>query len=323
MIDYNSTFLRCLPLRHRFNTTFLSIVLFFTICTNSYALEFNLADYESSSKSFLEKDFSLPENYNNLAEVRLLENASPLIVTAELVDTEAVDKNNIETTTDKSTVALTSASNVADTEQRTPDWNGVIRDISIIFGGQVAAVAITYVMPESFSAWTPEQKKAGWAKYKANFVNPVLDKDQFYVNYTLHPYWGATYYTRARERGLDQTYSFLYSVLLSTMYEFGTECIAEKPSIQDLIVTPVAGSLLGAYIFEPWRESIKRKSELRWYDHTALVLTDPLGVISLGVEKMFGIKSTIMVNLPVPQIQNGSLSTTKNYLGATMQFAFN
>ncbi|MDD2365083.1 MAG: DUF3943 domain-containing protein [Desulfuromonadaceae bacterium] len=208
-------------------------------------------------------------------------------------------------------------------EQRQPDWDGIFRDTGVVVGGQIVAVAITYVMPESFSAWTPEQKKAGFDKYKRNFVNPVMDKDKFYINYILHPYWGATYYIRARERGLNQAYSFAYSALLSAAYEFGVECIAEKPSIQDIFVTPIGGSLLGAYVFEPWRESIKSKPELRWYDHTALVLTDPLGLISLGFEKMFGIKSTIVVNVPIPQLQNRASSIAKNYLGATIQFPFN
>lgn len=205
------------------------------------------------------------------------------------------------------------------------DWNGILRDTGIIFGGQIAAVGITYVLPQSFSSWSPEQKKNGYKKYSDNFVNPVLDKDKLYVNYALHPYWGATYYTRARERGLDQKSSLFYSTIMSAMYEFGIECLAEKPSIQDLIVTPVAGSLLGAYIFEPLRESIKSKRELRWYDHAVLTLTDPLGVVSLGFEKLFGIKSTIMVNYPAPLIQNRSVATVaaskSNQFGVTMQFS--
>jgi hypothetical protein len=209
---------------------------------------------------------------------------------------------------------------------RVTDWDGIKRDTGIIVGGQVGAVAITYFMPQSFSAWTPEQKKAGFDKYKRNFVNPVMDKDKFYINYALHPYWGATYYTRARERGLDKEYAVAYSALLSAAYEFGIECIAERPSIQDLVVTPLVGSLMGA-LLEPWRDSIKRKEELRWYDHTALVLTDPLGVLCLGVEKMFGIKSTIMVDYSPAQRRTnptGSvLASNSSRIGVSLQIPFN
>lgn len=211
-------------------------------------------------------------------------------------------------------------------DNRIPDWRGIGRDTGIIIGGQLAAVGITYVMPESFSSWTPEQKKAGAKKYKNNVAHPVMDKDEFYINYLLHPYWGATYYTRARERGLDTVSSFGYSVMMSALYEFGVEAIAERPSIQDLIATPVLGSLLGALI-EPWRDSIKSKQELLWYDHAALILTDPLGVVSLGFEKMFGIKSTIIVDYSVPQRQNRStgsaVASNSSRIGVVLQFPLN
>jgi hypothetical protein len=209
-------------------------------------------------------------------------------------------------------------------EGRVPDWNGIWRDTGILFVSQLAAGAFFYAMPESVSDWSSEQRKSGFKQYGDNFVDPVFDKNSFTMNYVLHPYWGATYYIRGRERGLDKVSSFVYSALISAMYEFGVECFFEKPSIQDLIVTPVAGSLLGAFIFEPWRESIKRKQELRWYDHAALVLTDPVGVLSLGFEKLFGIKSTIMVDYSVPQLQKPpsgtALASRGNRIGASMQF---
>lgn len=212
-------------------------------------------------------------------------------------------------------------------ENRTPDWDGVWRDTGILFGTQVVAAGIIYSMPESFSSWSNEQKKNSFKKYIENVVSPVIDQDQHYINYVLHPYWGATYYIRARERGLDKIPSFFFSAMISAMYELGVESLFEKSSIQDLLVTPVAGSLLGAFVFEPWRESIKRKPNLRWYDHAALVVTDPVGVLSLGVERMFGIKSTIMVDYTVPQIQNrstGSVAASKSSrLGFVLKFPFN
>ena len=208
-------------------------------------------------------------------------------------------------------------------ENRAPDWDGIWRDSGVLFGAQAVAAGITLLAPESVSGWSAEEKRNSFKKYGNNFVHPVLDKDKFYINYILHPYWGATYYTRARERGFDKSSSFVYSTLMSALYEFGSECFYEKPSIQDLIVTPVAGSLLGAYLFEPWRESIKRKQELRWYDHAALVATDPIGVLSLGFEKLFGIKPTIMIDYKVPQLQRSTVASRNSGLGVVMQFHFN
>ena len=49
------------------------------------------------------------------------------------------------------------------------------------------------------------------------------DKDPAWINYIGHPYWGATYYIRARERGFGEFGSFIYSAFLSALYEYGIE----------------------------------------------------------------------------------------------------
>ncbi len=185
--------------------------------------------------------------------------------------------------------------------KRAPDWGGILRDTGVLFAAQVGTIGVIYVMPENASGWSEEDKRD---------VFPEIEDDKWYLNYLVHPYWGATYYIRGRERGLGKAQSVVYSALLSAMYEFGVECLFENPSIQDLLVTPVAGSLVGAFLFEPWRESIKSKQQLRWYDHAVLVLTDPIGVLSLGFEKLFGIQSTIMVDYSAPHRQNRSAGAT-------------
>ena len=210
--------------------------------------------------------------------------------------------------------------------ERAPDWDGIWRDTAILAGAQVGAAAVLFALPESVSKWTSEDKKSTFRDYADNFTKPGFDRDEFYINYVLHPYWGATYYIRGRERGLDQASSFVFSALISAMYEFGIECFFEKPSIQDLIVTPVVGSLVGAYLFEPWRESIKSKQELGWYDHVALVVTDPIGVLSLGLEKMLGLKTTVTMRYPIPKSVAGSqgrVSANNKQVGIAMKFVFN
>lgn len=212
-------------------------------------------------------------------------------------------------------------------EKRIPDWNGIWRDTGILFGSQIVAGGVIYLMPESVSSWSSEQKKNSFNKYADNFVSPGMDKDKFYINYLLHPYWGATYYTRARERGLDKGSSFAFSALISGLFEFGVECFYEKPSIQDLVITPAVGSVIGAFLFEPWRESIKRKEELRWYDHAALIATDPVGVLSSAVEKLFGLKPAIMIEYSVPKVQQGPAgpvtASQSSRVGVVFQFPLN
>ena len=180
------------------------------------------------------------------------------------------------------------------------DWKGIGRDTAFFMGYQVVFAGILYFLPESVTAWTEDQKKATLGKWKENVQNPVWDKDKWWVNYIGHPYFGATYYIRARERGFGDLGSFWYSALLSALYEFGIEAFFEPPSYNDLIVTPVGGFLVGKYIFEPIRDNIKTKAQLKWYDHAALILTDPLGALNSVFERLLGLKSDVRVQFHAP-----------------------
>ena len=177
-----------------------------------------------------------------------------------------------------------------------PDWAGARRDTYYFLGLQFAVIGVLYVLPDNISGWDEEARENySFSKWVDNVTNPVVrDGDEWWINYILHPYWGGTYYIRARERGLDETQSFLFSTLLSTLYEFGAEALFEPVSIEDLIITPVVGSLVGEYLFTPLRDRIRAKpGELSWSDKTILVLTDPLGVVNAGLDRMFGVTSTL------------------------------
>lgn len=185
-----------------------------------------------------------------------------------------------------------------------PDWRGVGRDVGYFLGYQFAAIAVLYAAPESISGWDREQKRNySFEKWRNNISRPVWDDDRWWLNYVLHPYWGGAYYVQARERGLDRPQAFLYSALLSAIFEYGAEALAEPVSAQDLVVTPVAGALVGEYLFTPLRARIRAKEgELNWLDKTLLVVTDPLGVLSAETDRVFGIKATLRwqsVGLPL------------------------
>jgi hypothetical protein len=129
-----------------------------------------------------------------------------------------------------------------------PDRAGLRRDSAYLLSLQVGAILILYAMPESISNWSDEQKETySLADWWENVRNPTWDDDQFWLNYIAHPYWGAAYYVRARERGFDEQASFWYSAAMSTAFEFGAEALFEQPSIQDIIVTPVGGVIVGEY----------------------------------------------------------------------------
>lgn len=191
--------------------------------------------------------------------------------------------------------------------QTQPDWSGLTRDTAYIIGMHWVVIGILYISPESFSGWSEEQKQSNYGdKWRSNVSQVVWDEDEFYVNYVLHPYWGATYYTRGRERGLSRSGAFWFSALQSALYEFGTEAFFEKPSIQDLIVTPVFGSLLGMY-FETLRDGIKKRAgSLSVGDKTLLVITDPLGAIGHQLDRLFRVDTRISIQTTAP----GSVVTT-------------
>ena len=169
------------------------------------------------------------------------------------------------------------------------------RDTAYFLGYQVLAMAVLYLAPESISGWDSEDKDDySFDKWRENVSEPVWDEDVWWINYITHPYWGGTYYIRARERGLNRVQAFWYSALLSTLWEYGPEALAEPVSIQDLVVTPVAGALVGEYLFSPLRARIRSKpGVLDWQDKTLLFLTDPLGVLNAGTDRMLGVKTTL------------------------------
>jgi len=179
------------------------------------------------------------------------------------------------------------------------DRGGLKRDTLYFAGYQWVTIGILYIAPESVSGWTEEQKEGYDMSYWwDNVTHPQMDSDDFYINYVLHPYWGAAYFVRARERGYTEREAFWYSVLLSSIYEFGAEALFEEPSIQDLIVTPVFGSLLGRY-FMRVRGDIRDRDDLSGYrstrDKWLWTLTDPLGSLNQLVDRRVGRETELRI----------------------------
>jgi hypothetical protein len=175
---------------------------------------------------------------------------------------------------------------------KTADWKGLKRDTLYFLGYQAVVVAVLYALPEEQTRF--DKSSAGFSKWWDNVSNPGRDEDDLYLNYITHPYWGAAYYIRGRERGLSRWQSFGYSALLSTLYEYGAEAFFERPSYQDLWITPVIGSLLGEFVFSPLRESIKAKpGGPDSMDKFLLVLTDPLGAANDLTDRLFGVETQV------------------------------
>ncbi len=156
----------------------------------------------------------------------------------------------------------------------------------IIAGASVASMGILYMMPEEVTNWTRDGLSFSVVanKWYYNVSNPpVVDKDNWIFNYLMHPYFGSVYYETLRCAGYNWSRSFIYSALMSTFFwEYGFESIAERPSVQDLIITPVLGSVLGEALFYAKRE-IKNKQDRVLgslaLGRISLFLIDPLNEI--------------------------------------------
>lgn len=190
--------------------------------------------------------------------------------------------------------SLAGSALAAGSAAQAPDRAGLRRDTSFVLSYQVGTIAVLYTLPENVTNWTEEQKSEysldTWWK---NVRSPQWDSDDFYLNYVLHPYWGAAYYIRARERGYAERDSFWYAVAMSSAFEFGVEALFEEPSIQDVIVTPVAGAVLGEYLVgvRERTHALYATGEPMQFRHRALLaLTDPIGAINRQVESWLGLE---------------------------------
>ena len=102
----------------------------------------------------------------------------------------------------------------------------------------------------------PNQTEDGKKVYSSTFSSTwdhlrkedwVFDKDPFNVNQFAHPYQGATMYGLARSSGLGFWESYAYSNVGSFLWKMAGE--TDPPSINDMITTGNAGSLLGEALF--------------------------------------------------------------------------
>ena len=130
-----------------------------------------------------------------------------------------------------------------------PNWGRLWGNTAVLMAGGITTMVILEALPEESTAWNrAENSKTPLFKRWLRHVKegPVWDGDKFIFNYVLHPYAGAAYYMSARSCGFNCWGSFLYSFCISTFFwEYGFEAFNEIPSVQDLVITPVVGSLMG------------------------------------------------------------------------------
>ena len=185
------------------------------------------------------------------------------------------------------------------------DWSRLGYNSSMFVGTTVIAFGVLWVMPESVTHWDKEQMKEKgilW-KWKENVkAGPVWDEDNWVLNWVTHPYCGGVYYMTARSSGFTVIESFGYSTIMSTFFwEYGIEAFAEIPSIQDLIITPVVGSVVGEGFFYAKKSILRHDKKVlqsKFLGMSSLFLIDPFNTILDG----FGYKDKVKTQMNIAPV---------------------
>jgi hypothetical protein len=126
-------------------------------------------------------------------------------------------------------------------ERRPPHYGRTALEL-----GTVLAIGTTYYWIVS------DPNKVDWDYVdlgdRATHVDVKFDNNMFRTNFLLHPLAGTMSYWLSRVNGLDIYWAAANSALSSAAFEFVLEWL-EKPSINDLIVTPVGGIAGGEFFF--------------------------------------------------------------------------
>ncbi len=102
--------------------------------------------------------------------------------------------------------------------------------------------------------------------YKKNFFMKnirIWDGDSFYWNFIGHPYVGSQTYLYYRARGYGKWHSFLGSFTASFLFESTIEISHESFSLNDSIITPGFGFLIGNFVEKISLEMINSDSEFK------------------------------------------------------------
>lgn len=130
------------------------------------------------------------------------------------------------------------------------DWHRLWINTATLSGAFVGTLLVLECLPEDATSWNRAELQdvplfKRWHRHVIK-KGPEWDHDKFYFNYILHPYAGAAYFMAARSCGFNFWRSALYGSIVSTVgWEFGIEAFMERPSIQDIFVTPIVGSCIG------------------------------------------------------------------------------
>ena len=100
------------------------------------------------------------------------------------------------------------------------------------------------------------------------------DGDHWVINLWGHGLMGSELYLRARQCGHGALPSIAFAAAASAVWEYGVEVYNARPSLNDLVWTPLGGALLGEMRLVTWEAAA---SLPRVWRHVVRAVVDPFG----------------------------------------------
>lgn len=176
--------------------------------------------------------------------------------------------------------------------QNGEDSERLVSQTYSIFGLGLGVIGVLSVMPQSITNWEANDLQLAHKWVENVKAGPVWDRDDLFLNYVMHPYFGGVYYQSARKSGYRQWDAFIYSTMMSTFFwEYGVEAFAEVPSLQDLVVTPVLGWAYGEWAYTTEKAIWLNGGTVldsEYLGNAALFLLDPVDSLGRNFNYLFG-----------------------------------
>jgi hypothetical protein len=162
-----------------------------------------------------------------------------------------------------------------------PRWERWVRGQVIVVGFAVVGFGVVLLLPESVSRWEGDIYSQAEEKLRKAWTEPpVWDSDDWFLNYVAHPYFGALAHNLMRSQGGGFLESFIFGTVQSCLWEYVIEGVAEQPSIQDLIVTPIVGSALGELIH--YGTLRMRRNGFSLFEKVVVTIINPPFIVNNG-----------------------------------------
>jgi hypothetical protein len=165
-------------------------------------------------------------------------------------------------------------------------WKKIGRAELFIGGAELFGITVLMLSPKEVTGWSPDWTQDAWRNMKRSLSTlPVWDDDDWQINYVGHPIAGSFYYNSLRSQNASIFHSFLFATAQSFIWEYFIEATAEKPSTQDLIVTPVVGAILGESTHRLTMNM--RRNGFNFFEKVFVIIFNPMFAINNGFGPRF------------------------------------